>query len=85
MTAFDKQRLSKLLLELHAFLEVQKERSECIIDMVLGLSGVCCFVFAIYDILTALTTERSSICISHNALSDKDNLEKNVIAQGFKR
>ncbi len=45
MTAFDKQRLSKLLLELHAFLEVQKERSERIIDRLLGPSGVCCFVY----------------------------------------
>ncbi len=45
MTAFDKQRLSKLLLELHAFLKVQKERSERIIDRLLGPSGVCCFVY----------------------------------------
>lgn len=45
MTAFDKQRLSKLLLELHAFLKVQKERSECIIDRLLGPSAVCGFLY----------------------------------------
>lgn len=35
MTAVDKQRLSKLLLELHAFLEAQKECSEnCLVLLV---------------------------------------------------